>query len=244
MLHLGIVFINKLKLCSFHGIDFKILLKGIRTIQNSLANLQGQRSTSFAIVQTHWHTQELTLCCLLLGDETKQKILFMLVFVLQFCFGLNFRCVLFWFFIFGIINHIAILGMLVVTLYYTPSNLPFIFELYVDSKILWKFATKQPFMITNLNWNINFPTVTWPFTFQFNKQLNIMWMILLFKACYEFGAHCLCHCATSFLKTLDPKTTPMYPRRTHKSYYCLHNINENITKWMEQLVRRRGKRLC
>ncbi len=47
-----------------------------------------------------------------------------LVFVHFYC-GFNFQCVLFWFFIFGIVNHIAILAMLVVTLYYTPSNLPF-----------------------------------------------------------------------------------------------------------------------
>jgi hypothetical protein len=60
----------------------------------------------------------------------------MLVFVLHFYIGLNFQCVLFWFFIFGIVNHITILAMLVVTLYYTASNLPSLFELYVDSKIL------------------------------------------------------------------------------------------------------------
>jgi hypothetical protein len=129
----------------------------------------------------------------------------MLVFVLHFYFGLNFQFVLFWFFIFGIVNHIAILAMLVVTLYYTPSNLPFLFELYVDSKTLWKFVTKRPFMIYILNWGINCPTVTWPFTSQFNNQLNIIWMILLFKACYEFGPHCLCHCATSSLITLGLK---------------------------------------
>jgi hypothetical protein len=35
---------------------------------------------------------------------------------LQFCFDLTFQCVSFWFFNFGIINHIAILAMLVVTL--------------------------------------------------------------------------------------------------------------------------------
>ncbi len=34
----------------------------------------------------------------------------MLVFVLHFYFGLNFWCVLFWFFIFGIVNHIANVG--------------------------------------------------------------------------------------------------------------------------------------
>jgi hypothetical protein len=168
----------------------------------------------------------------------------MLVFVLHFCFGLNFQCVLFWFFIFGIVNHIAILAMLVVTLYYNPSNIPFLFELYVDSKILWKFATKQPFMIYNLNRGINCPIVTWPFTFQFNKWPNNMWMILLFKACCKFGAHCLCHCATISFVTLDLKTTLMYSWKTCRSYYCLHNQNESITKWMEQLARRRGKRLC
>jgi hypothetical protein len=49
----------------------------------------------------------------------------MLIFVLHFYFGLNFEYVLFWFFIFGIVNHIAILAMLVVTLYYILSNLRF-----------------------------------------------------------------------------------------------------------------------
>ncbi len=67
-------------------------------------------------------------------------------------------------------------------------------------------------------------------------------MILLFKACCKFGAHFLCHCATSFFVTLDPKTTPMYSQRTCKSYYCLHNISKSITKWMEQPTKR-GKRL-
>jgi hypothetical protein len=31
------------------------------------------------------------------------------------------------------------------------------------------------------------------------------------------------------LVTLDPKTKPMYSERTCRSYYCLHNISENIT---------------
>jgi len=70
-----------------------------------------------------------------------------------------------------------------------------------------------------------------------------MWMILLFKACCEFGTHFLCHCVTCSIIILDSNTTPMYFRRTCKSYYCLHNRNENITKWMEQPTRRRGKRL-
>jgi len=46
-------FISILKLCSFHGITLRILCKGNKKIKNSLANLQGQKSTNFAILQTH-----------------------------------------------------------------------------------------------------------------------------------------------------------------------------------------------
>ncbi len=73
MLHLAMIFISILKLWSFHGIDLNVLCKRNRTIQNSLANLQGQRSTSFAIPQTYWHTQKPTLHHLFLGKETKSK---------------------------------------------------------------------------------------------------------------------------------------------------------------------------
>jgi hypothetical protein len=74
MEHLGTIFIIKLKLQSFHGINLSILCKGNKTIQNvGFANLQGQKSTSFAIPQIHEHTQKPTLCHLFLGEETKSR---------------------------------------------------------------------------------------------------------------------------------------------------------------------------
>lgn len=112
--------------------------------------------------------------------------------------------------------------------------------LYFNLKILWKFDTKHPFIIYKLNWVINYPSVLWPFTYQiFNN-----WILCGWFSYSRFGVHCLCHSVASFLVTLDlESTSPMYSQRTCRSYYSLHNISENITKWMEEPIRRRWKRL-
>jgi hypothetical protein len=61
-------------------------------------------------------------------------------------------------------------------------------------------------------------------------------MILSFKACYEFGTQCLCHCVIGSLVTLDLKITPMYSQRTCRNYYYLqqkqkhHQVNGTTNK--------------
>ncbi len=82
----------------------------------------------------------------------EQNILFMSIFVLHFCFGLNFQCVLFWFYIFGIVNHIAILAMLVVTLWYTPSSLLF----FLNSM---SFAQFQFYILILKSYEILLPSI-------------------------------------------------------------------------------------
>ncbi len=67
MLHLVMVFVTRLKLQSFHGINLNILCKGNQT------NVQGRRCTSFTIPQTYWHTYEPILYCLILGEEIKNR---------------------------------------------------------------------------------------------------------------------------------------------------------------------------
>jgi hypothetical protein len=124
------------------------------------------------------------------------------------------------------------------------------FVLFFDSKILWKFVTKHPFIIYKSNPCSNFELIYYlsdcivaKFQFHFLNELNIMWMIFLFKAWCESKVHSLYHCVASSFVILDSRITPMYFQRTCISYFCLHNRSENITKWMKQLVRKRGKGL-
>jgi hypothetical protein len=69
-----------------------------------------------------------------------------------------------------------------------------------------------------------------------------MWMIFLFKAWCEFGAHYLCNCAEGSLVTLDSKTTPLYSHKTCISYHSLHNRSENITQVNGTTTKKMGKK--
>jgi hypothetical protein len=96
MLHLIMVFTTKPRLQSFHGIGLNILCKRNRTIQNSLANLQGQRSTSFAIPQTHWHTKAPTLLHFFKVKKQRAKhSIYATIFIMHFYIGLSFHSVFF-----------------------------------------------------------------------------------------------------------------------------------------------------